>query len=50
MKDHYDKSGGMYELSEETKEELGLLEAENYNKNHLTAIQIKVVEPLLMYW
>lgn len=50
MKNRYFRSGGLFELSDEIREELDLEKSQKLVMSKLSSIQVKLVEPLLQYW
>ena len=50
MRERYQKHGGMYELSKETKNQLGLTEPSHWTLEKLISIQNTMTEPLVLYW
>ena len=50
LRDKYFKQGAPYELSAETKQELGLAEPTQWTLDRLNAVQYRMAEPLVLYW
>ena len=50
MREKYYKQGAAYELSNETKQELGLAEPAQWTLDRLDSVQYRMAEPLLLYW